>query len=50
MLTLQMIEKLHSAGFSFPQFEHECNIGKTYFFGGKEYIISGVSGGFSSVI
>ena len=47
MLTLEMTEKLHSVGFSFPQFEHSCNIGKTFSFNGKEYIISG-SGGRSS--
>lgn len=40
-----MIEKLRSVGFTFPQFEHECNIGKTYFFNGKEYTLGGVWGG-----
>jgi hypothetical protein len=45
MLTLEMVEKLRSVGFSFPQLEHECNRGKTYFLNGKEYIISGNSGG-----
>ena len=43
MLTLEMVEKLRSVGFSFPQFE-QCDIGKTYFFNGKEYTVGGFWG------
>ena len=40
-LTIDMLRKLKSVGFCFPQYEHECNIGMTYYFDGNEYTIGG---------
>ena len=38
-LTVDTIRKMKSVGFRFPEYEHEYNMGRTYYYDGCEYTI-----------
>lgn len=40
-ITFEMVNKLKSVNFSFPEYEHFLNLGMIYYFRGDEYFIGG---------